>query len=96
MKPKKTEMQPRCDEEKLLLAQKHADAKKAAVEDVLKRFESLPDDAHVRLLVVMVFFACSAVSAWRYAMNGSIPAPRKFGSRVIAWNVGKLRASLAA
>ena len=33
--------------------QKRADAKKAAVNDVLERFSSLPDEAHVRLPVVM-------------------------------------------
>ena len=91
MKPKKAEKKPLSDEEKLALAQKRAEAKKAAVNDVLERFSSLPDEAHVRLPVVMALYACSAASVWRYVKNGSLPAPRKFGSRVTAWNVGELR-----
>ena len=96
MKPKKAEKKPLSDEEKLALAQKRAEAKKAAVNDVLERFGSLPDEAHVRLPVVMALYACSAASVWRYVKNGTLPAPRKFGSRVTAFNVGELRASLAA
>lgn len=75
----------------MALAQKRAEAKKAAVDDVLNRFGILPDEAHVRLPVVMALYACSAASVWRYVKNGSLPAPRKFGSRVTAWNVGELR-----
>ena len=91
MKPKKAEKKPLSDEEKLALAQKRAEAKKAAVNDVLERFGSLPDEAHVRLPVVMALYACSAASVWRYVKTGKLPAPRKFGSRVTAWNVGELR-----
>ena len=95
MKPKKAEKKPLSDEEKLALAQKRSEARKAAVNDVLERFDSLPDEAHVRLPVVTALYACSSASAWRYVKNGSIPSPRRFGSRVTAWNVGELRASLA-
>ena len=93
---KKTEKKPLSDEEKLALAQKRAEARKAAVNDVLERFGSLPDEAHVRLPVVKALYGCSEASVWRYVKNGTLPAPRKFGSRVTAWNVGELRASLAA
>ena len=88
---KKSEKKPLSDEESLALSQKRAEAKKAAVDDVLNRFGILPDEAHVRLPVVMALYACSAASVWRYVKNGSLPAPRKFGSRVTAWNVGELR-----
>jgi predicted DNA-binding transcriptional regulator AlpA len=91
VKPKKAEKKPLSDEEKLALAQKRAEAKKAAVNDVLERFSSLPDEAHVRLPVVMALYACSAASVWRYVKTGKLPAPRTFGSRVTAWNVGELR-----
>ncbi len=94
--PKKTEKKPLSDEEKLALAQKRAEARKAAVNDVLERFSSLPDEAHVRLPVVMALYACSAASVWRNVQNRTLPTPRKFGARVTAWNVGELRASLAA
>ena len=88
---KKSEKKPLSDEESLALAQKRAEAKKAAVDDVLNTFGILPGEAHVRLPVVMALYACSAASVWRYVKNGSLPAPRKFGSRVTAWNVGELR-----
>ena len=88
MKPKKAEKKPLSDEEKLALAQKRAEAKKAAVNDVLERFGSLPDEAHVRLPVVMALYACSAASVWRYVKTRKLPVPSKFGSRVTAWNVG--------
>lgn len=93
---KKIEKKTLSDEERLTLAQKRAEAKKAAVDDVLKRFGSLPDEAHARLPVVMALYACSAASVWRNVKSGAIPAPHKFGVRVTAWNVGELRASLAA
>lgn len=93
--PRKTEKKPLRDEEKLALAQKRAEAKKAAVNDVLERFSSLPDEAHVRLPVVMALYGCSAASVWRYVKSGALPAPCKFGVRVTAWNVATLRASLA-
>ena len=95
LKPKKAEIHLN-DPEKLALAKNRAEAKQCAIDDVLAKFDSLPDDAHVRLPVVMALFACSAASAWRYVKNGSIPAPRKFGSRVTAWKVGQLRATLNA
>jgi predicted DNA-binding transcriptional regulator AlpA len=96
MMPKKSEKKPLSDVEKLVLAKKRAEAKKAAVNDVLQRFSSLPDEAHVRLPVVMALYACSAASAWRYVKSGALPAPRKFGARVSAWNVGELREALTA
>lgn len=92
----KSEKKPLSDEEKVVLALKRAEAKKAAVDDVLKRFSHLPDEAHVRQPVVEALYGCSAASVWRYVKTGAIPAPRKFGARVTAWNVGELRASLAA
>lgn len=94
MKPKKTEKRNLSDEEKLVSAQKRAEVRKEGIDDVLKKFGSLPDEAHVRLPVVMALFACSAASAWRYVKNGTLPAPRKFGARVTAWNVGLLRGVL--
>lgn len=96
MKCKKSEVKTLSNEEKLLVAQKRAAAKKAAVDDLLKRFGNLPDEAHVRLPVVMGLCACSAASVWRYVKSGMLPAPRKFGARVTAFNVGELRSFLNA
>lgn len=96
MKLKQTEKKVLTEEEKLADAQKRADAKKDAVVDVLEGFDKLPNAAHVRLPVVMALYACSAASVWRYLQDKRIPASRKFGPRVTAWNVGELRAALNA
>ena len=64
--------------------------------DSLSHFDKLPDSAHVRLGVVMALFACSAPTVWRRVKAGHLPAPvRKLpGTRIAAWRVGDLRATL--
>jgi predicted DNA-binding transcriptional regulator AlpA len=75
-------------------AEKRKEAKQMAVNDVLSRFHTLPDEAHVRLPVVMALFACSAATVWRYVKKHHLPAPVHLGTRVTAWNVGQLRTAL--
>lgn len=72
-------------------------AKRAArdIPDALRNFDSLPDSANVRLPVVAALFACAGVTVWRRVKAGTLPAPRKLGERVTAWNVGELRRVLA-
>lgn len=86
---------PLLAEEKQTAARTRAEEKQAVVDDVLARFDRLPDAAHVRLPVVIALFGCSAASVWRHVKSHRIPAPRKFGSRVTAWNVGELKACLS-
>lgn len=64
--------------------------------DALRHFDALPDSAHVRAPVVAALFDVSLATVWRYAKAGTIPAPRKLGPRLTAWNVGELRRTLAA
>ncbi len=59
-------------------------------------FDNLPDSAHVRQPVVEVLYTCSGATVWRWEKAGIIPAPLKLGPRITAWNVGQLRANLAA
>ena len=84
------------EEEKLVAARSRADARLANVNQQLERFHFLPDEAHVRLPVVMALYGCSAATVWRNVAKGLISAPTKFGARVSAWNVGKLRSDLSA
>lgn len=63
--------------------------------DALAAFDSLPDSAHVDVRVVAGIFGCAVPTAWRRAAVGMIPKPHKFGSST-RWNVGELRAALAA
>ena len=64
--------------------------------DSLSHFDKLPDSAHVRLGVVMALFACSAPTVWRRVKAGHLPAPvrKQPGTRIAAWRVGDLRATL--
>ena len=67
----------------------------ALTTSALTEFDSLPDAAHVRLPVVQALYACSDETIRRRVKAGQIPAPRKLGPRVTAWNVGDLRRALA-
>ena len=60
----------------------------------LAEFDTLPNAAHVRLPVVQALYACSDETIRRRVKAGQIPAPRKLGPRVTAWNVGELRKAL--
>jgi predicted DNA-binding transcriptional regulator AlpA len=62
----------------------------------LEGFDKLPDSAYVRVETVAALRNCSRATTWRHALNGVIPAPKKIGPRITAWNVGELRRSLAA
>ena len=62
----------------------------------LRAFDDLPDSANVRAPVVDVLFSVSPDTRARRIKAGLIPAPHKFGPRTNLWNVGELRAALAA
>ena len=64
--------------------------------DALRCFDNLPNSANVRQPVIQALFACSSASVWRGVKAGRIPQPRKLSPRVTAWNVGEIRAALAA
>ena len=61
----------------------------------LADFDTLPDSAHVRLPVVQALYACSDETVRRRVKSGNMPAPKKLGPRLTAWNVGELRQNLA-
>lgn len=66
------------------------------ISEALKNFDQLPDSASVRQPVVQSLYACSPASVWRGVKAGRIPKPRKLSPRTTCWNVGELRAALAA
>lgn len=76
----------------------HTTTKRGAqcLQDALRHFNELPPDANVRASVLAVLFACSEVTIWRWAAAGKLPAPRKLGPRITAWNVGQIREALHA
>jgi predicted DNA-binding transcriptional regulator AlpA len=63
--------------------------------NILKNFDSLPDAAFVRVDIVSALRECSRATTWRHAAMGLIPAPKKLGPGITAWNVGELRRNLA-
>ena len=63
----------------------------------IRQFEDLPSSAYVKRPVVQILFGgISDEEVRRRMMDGRIPKPTKLGSRQNYWQVGALRASLAA
>lgn len=62
----------------------------------LINFELMPDSAYIRLPVLKVLYGVSSATIWRGVKNGTIPKPTKLTERTTAWNVGQVRAALAA
>jgi predicted DNA-binding transcriptional regulator AlpA len=66
------------------------------IPDALRNFDSLPDCAHVRLPTVCALLGVGPATVWRRVKSGQLHAPTKLGRRIAAFNVGALRADLAA
>ena len=67
-----------------------------AIPEGLANFDHLPDSAYIRLPVMKGLYGVSAASIWRGVKNLNIPKPSKLTERTTAWNVGQVRAALAA
>lgn len=63
----------------------------AAVPGVVARFDTLPDEAHVRVRHVAAIMNCSVATVWRACKAGRIPAPHRLTAGLVAWRVGDLR-----
>lgn len=59
--------------------------------DPLRNFNGLPDQAFVRLPVVLMLLGVSRSTVWRLCKSGALPAPKKLGSRIAVWQVKNLR-----
>lgn len=66
----------------------------ASVAQAIEQFDTLPDDARVRVAVIATLLNQSVASTWRHARAGLIPKPRKTGPRATTWRVGDLREHL--
>lgn len=62
----------------------------------LSQFDDLPNSAFIRLPTMTGLYGVSAATIWRGVKNGTIPKPRKLSERCTAWQVGSVRAALAA
>lgn len=68
----------------------------SAIPEALANFDQLPDSAYIRLPVMTGLYGVSAASIWRGVNKLTIPKPCKLTERTTAWNVGLIRAALAA
>lgn len=67
-----------------------------SIPEALANFDQLPDSAYIRLPVMKGLYGVSAASIWRGVKKLTIPSPVKLTERTTAWNVGLVRAALAA
>jgi len=59
-------------------------------------FDELPNSAHIRERNLLRVLPFSSPTLWGWSRDGKFPRPYKLGARVTAWNVGEVRAWLAA
>lgn len=69
-------------------------AANAAVKPIIN-FDTLPGCAWVRAADLTGLLPFGRATFWRKVKSGEFPAPRSFGPRTTAWNVGEVRAWLA-
>jgi predicted DNA-binding transcriptional regulator AlpA len=69
---------------------------KPRINKALEGFDTLPDSAFVRVATVSALRNCSGATTWRHVKLGLLPAPKKLSAGITGWNVGELRACLAA
>lgn len=68
----------------------------ATIPEALTSFDNLPNSAYVRLPVLKRLYGVSAATIWRGVKKQTIPSPVKLSERCTCWNVGLIRAALAA
>ena len=66
------------------------------INPALANFDAMPSSAYIRLPVLKALYGVSSATIWRGCKNGTIPKPSKLSERCTAWNVGQIRAALAA
>lgn len=67
-----------------------------SIPEALANFDQSPNSGFIRLPTLMGLYGVSAATIWRGVKSGTIPKPCKLTERTTAWNVGLVRASLAA
>jgi len=65
------------------------------IPEALANFDAMPDSAYIRLPVMRGLYGVSSASIWRMCKAGTL-LPHKLTPRTTAWNVGQVRAALAA
>lgn len=66
------------------------------IPEALANFDQLPDSAYIRLPTIKRLYGVSSATIWRNCSKGLIPSPVKLSEGCTCWNVGLIRAALAA
>lgn len=66
------------------------------IPDALANLDLMPDVAFIRLPIVAGAYGYSTATVWRNVRKGLMPKPVKLSERCTAWNVGLIKADLAA
>lgn len=66
------------------------------IPNALANLDLMPNAAFVRLPVVAMAYGYSKATVWRNVKKGTMPKPVKISERCTAWNVGEIKADLAA
>ncbi len=48
----------------------------------------------IRINEMLELYGCSRATLWRWVKSGKVPAPKKLGERITAWQVGEIREAL--
>jgi predicted DNA-binding transcriptional regulator AlpA len=59
-------------------------------------FAAAPDAGFCKSTTLEALFACGRTTVWRHIKGGVIPQPVCMGGKSRLWNVGQIRAALAA
>ena len=62
----------------------------------LANFSDMPNESYIRLPVLQALYGLSKASIYRGIKKGLIPTQVKISERCSGWNVGLVRAALAA
>jgi predicted DNA-binding transcriptional regulator AlpA len=76
------------------MARRTDSERQAAALLIAKQFDSLPDDAYVRVRIVSALLGCSNSTTWRAEKAGRIPPSRHITPGIAGWHVGTLRRKL--
>lgn len=68
----------------------------SSIPKALANFDDMPNAAFIRLPAVALAYGFSKATVWRNVKKGTMPSPKKLSERVTAWNVGEIKADLAA
>ena len=71
-------------------------ARERRTSEALANFDTLPDDAILRVYPTARICGCGPATIWRKSRLRTFPAPVKLSAKITGWRVGDLRRYLAS